>query len=114
MTQNGFGRFRWIHSIQNLITMVNLFNCYGVLTRGRQFNDLAKSHYNLTYQTDTLMNHMRAVQVEIECFCDLYQSWFDSLNLIKFYGSGLTFHSFCKVYSINTSNLHFRDKFLKL
>ncbi len=38
--------------IQSFIIMVNLFNCYGVLTRGRHFKDFAKSHHNLTYQTD--------------------------------------------------------------
>ena len=30
----------------------NLFGCYGSLTRGHHFNDFAKSHQNLTYQTD--------------------------------------------------------------
>ena len=57
---------------------------------------------------------MRAVQVENECFCDLNQIWFDTLNLIKYYDSGITFHLFCKVQSINASNLHFRHKCLKL
>ena len=27
-------------------------NCYGLLTRGHYFSDFAKSHHNLTYQTD--------------------------------------------------------------
>ncbi len=34
----------------------NLFNCYGVLTRGHHLSDFAKSHNNLMYQTDKNIN----------------------------------------------------------
>ncbi len=41
-----------IDTVNSFIIMVNLFNCYGVLTWGHHFYDFAKSHHNLTYQTD--------------------------------------------------------------
>ncbi len=48
--------------------MVNLFICYGVLTRGHHFNDFAKSHHNLTYQTERAFpSYFDAIPKEIVC-----------------------------------------------
>ncbi len=45
------GRVKSRLSVLHSIIMVNLFNCYGVLTGGHHFNDFAKSHCNLMHET---------------------------------------------------------------
>ena len=57
-----FGRVKLRLSVlHSIIIMANLFNCCGVLTRGHEFNDFAKSHHNLTYQTAQVTTDLQII-----------------------------------------------------